>query len=483
LYGRSDFEARTEQETPELLRADLASIVLELRASGIDLASLAWLDAPPEKAIAAAENLLTRLDALDPQGVTDVGRAMLRLPLHPRLARVVIEGVARGVAVDVVTAAALLGERDIRLATRTRPGQHIHASDLPTDRSDVLAMMDALHHGGDVDRAAARRVELARKQLTRAVQGKQRVHERAAEDALLASILAGYTDRVARRLSGRSLALAGGKAELAETSVVRDAPLMVIVDVTEGRTGVVARVVSEVTPEQLVEIAPASLEEETRDEWNPATERAERVARTKFEGLVIEETRSIASGESASALLFEAAKARGGFVADSDLDSLRERAAFAHRVDAAVSLLDEEAVARALRASCEGLASFAELREARVADLVAASIDRAALDRLAPVRVTLPSGRVARVAYEPGKDPYVASRLQDFFGLRDTPRIGGGRVALVLHLLAPNQRAVQVTSDLSGFWERHYPKIRRELMRKYPRHAWPENPVANLQKE
>ncbi len=483
LYSRSDFEARPEQETPELLRADLASIVLELRASGIDLASLAWLDAPPPKAIAAAENLLARLGALDDHGVTEVGRAMMRLPLHPRVARVVVEGIARGVVDDVVLAAALLGERDIRLATRTRPGQHVHTSDLPTDRSDVLAMMDALHERGDVDRGAVRRVELARKQLRRLVQGTQRVHERAAEDALLASILAGYTDRVARRLSGRALALAGGKAELAETSVVRDAPLVVIVDVLDGRAGVVARVVSEVTPEQLVEIAPASLEEETRDEWNGTTERAERVARTKFDGLVIEETRTIASGESASALLFEAAKERGGFAADSDLDSLRERAAFAHRVDTSVSLLDEEAVESALRACCEGRASFAELREARVADLVAASVDRAALDRLAPVRVTLPSGRVARVAYEPGKDPYVASRLQDFFGLRDTPRIGNGRIALVLHLLAPNQRAVQVTSDLAGFWERHYPKIRRELMRKYPRHAWPENPLANLQKE
>ncbi len=153
------------------------------------------------------------------------------------------------------------------------------------------------------------------------------------------------------------------------------------------------------------------------------------------------------------------------------------RAAFAHGVDASVPALDDETLEKALRACCEGHASFAELREAGAVDLVRAALPMAAIDRLAPPRITLPSGRVARVAYEPGKDPYVASRLQDFFGLRDTPRIGSGRVALVLHLLAPNQRAVQVTSDLAGFWERHYPKIRKELMRKYPRHAWPENPL------
>ncbi len=480
LYSRADFEARPEHETPELLRADLAEVVLELRANGIDPKELAWLDAPPQKAIAAAEDLLARLGAIDPR-LTDIGRAMIRLPLHPRVARVVVEGIARGVADDAVTAAALLGERDIRLATRMRPGQHVRAADLPTDRSDVLAMMDSLHDMTDVDRGAVRRVELARKQLRRLVREKQRLSEKAAEDALLAAILAGYTDRVARRLSGRSLALAGGKAELAETSVVRDAPLMVVVDVEQRGSSVLARIVSEVTPEQLVEIAPERLDEETRDEWNAQAERAERVTRLRFDGLAIEETRAAAAGETASALLFAAAKERGAAAFTpsnaSDLDSVRERAAFAHRVDASVALVDDAAIENALRACCDGRASFAELREAGVADLVRASIDHAALDRLAPARVTLPSGRVARVAYEPGKDPYVESRLQDFFGLRDTPRIGGGRVALVLHLLAPNHRAVQVTTDLAGFWERHYPKLRRELMRKYPRHAWPEDPL------
>ncbi len=101
---------------------------------------------------------------------------------------------------------------------------------------------------------------------------------------------------------------------------------------------------------------------------------------------------------------------------------------------------------------------------------------RGALERLAPERVTLPGGRTARIHYEAGKPPWVESRLQDFFGMAAGPAIAGGRVPLVLHLLAPNQRAVQVTTDLSGFWDRHYPAIRRELMRRYPRHSWPEDP-------
>ena len=92
--------------------------------------------------------------------------------------------------------------------------------------------------------------------------------------------------------------------------------------------------------------------------------------------------------------------------------------------------------------------------------------------------MTLARGRNVRVEYEPGKPPHIESRLQDFFGMTETPKVGEGKVPLVLHLLAPNQRAVQVTSDLSGFWQRHYPQIRKELARRYPRHAWPEDPHA-----
>jgi ATP-dependent helicase HrpB len=490
LYARSDFESRPEQETPELLRVDLASTLLELRAGGVE-DDVHWLDAPPEKAITAAKELLARLGATDARGaITDLGRAMMRMPLHPRLARVVIEAERRGVSDDGATAAALLGERDIRLATRMKPGDAFSSrrpafggsgdakkSDLATDRSDVLAMMDALFEGHDVDRGAVRRVELAKKQLRRFTREPQRLSGKAAEDALLLAILAGYTDRVAKRLSGRALALSGGKAELAETSVVRDAPLMVAVDAEARGSTALVRVASEVTPEQLVEIAADRLDERTTTEWNASSERAERVTRLVYDGLAIEETRSPASGPEASALLLRAAQAKGlTALAGDSLDDLRLRVAFAHAADASIPLLEDTALEDALRECCEGRSSFAELREAGALDLVRASLPIAKIDRLAPTRITLPSGRVARVTYEPGKPPFVASRMQDFFGLRETPR--AGNVPLVLHLLAPNQRAVQVTSDLAGFWERHYPKIRKELMRKYPRHAWPEDPLA-----
>jgi ATP-dependent helicase HrpB len=144
----------------------------------------------------------------------------------------------------------------------------------------------------------------------------------------------------------------------------------------------------------------------------------------------------------------------------------------------------EEDVGAALREACRGRRSFAELREAGLPQALLAGLPpdrRAAVERLAPERVTLGGGRTVRVNYEAGGDPpWVESRLQDFFGAARGPAVAAGRVPLVLHLLAPNLRAVQVTTDLAGFWSRHYPAIRKELMRKYPRHPWPEDPTVPL---
>jgi ATP-dependent helicase HrpB len=177
------------------------------------------------------------------------------------------------------------------------------------------------------------------------------------------------------------------------------------------------------------------------------------------------------------------ALARGAraFAAEGALDALVARIAFAaeHAPEAGLAAPGEADLAAALRDAARGRRSFAELREADLPGALLGRLEpraRAALERLAPERVTLPGGRTVRIHYEAGKPPWIESRLQDFFGLAQGPAAAGGRVPLVLHLLAPNQRAVQVTTDLAGFWDRHYPALRRELSRRYPRHAWPEDP-------
>jgi ATP-dependent helicase HrpB len=312
---------------------------------------------------------------------------------------------------------------------------------------------------------------------------------------LLLATLAAYPDRVARRRATGSdevVLAGGGSARLDPACVVREAELLVAVDAGErrgdrrgaGRGEVRVRIASAVTAEMLLELFPDALRYEEALSWNAAAERVDAVERLLYGDLVLEESRAArADPDQVAALLAEQALSRGprAFAEEGEVDRLVARMAFAasHAPEAGLAPPSEEDLARTLRALCAGRRSLGELREAGLAGTLLAGLApaaRAALERNAPDRVTLPGGRSVPVRYEAGKPPWIESRLQDFFGMAEGPRVAGGRVPLVLHLLAPNQRAVQVTTDLSGFWARHYPALRRELGRRYPRHAWPEDP-------
>jgi ATP-dependent helicase HrpB len=370
--------------------------------------------------------------------------------------------------------------------------------------SDMTAIVDLVReaqatnfsHGvlraTGLDPAIARAVARTASQLERAV----RARSNDAIDptaALSMALLAGYPDRVARRVrAGASkLALAGGgAAELSETSLVRSAEWLVALDAEErasrstdgggARGGVVVRLAAGVEPEWLMDAYPAELREEHEVTWDAKAERALSRETLTWGGLVVlAAQRDGAASDEASRVLAEAALAEGpsAFAAEGALDRWLSRARFAASLDASLAPLDDAAVARTLTDLCFGLHSFAELRAAGLLDALRRATRAADVDRLAPDRVQLVGGRSVEVKYESGKPPSISSRLQDFFGMVEGPRVGGGRLALVLELLAPNGRAVQVTSDLAGFWQRNYPAIRKELMRRYPRHSWPEDPT------
>jgi len=524
LYTRHDHDGRPEFDVPEVLREDLAETALALAALGA--ADLAWLEPPPASALDAAHGLLRRLGAIDGAGeLTALGRRMLPLPLHPRQARLALEAADRGVADGGALLAALLGERDLR-DRRALEG----SATPPTGPSDLLELAAAFEEAARARFAperlrrmgvlpgAAQAVERSRRQILQAL--RRGGHSTATATAtatptatstarstptsqldpdlpLLMATLAAYPDRVARRRAPGSdeiVLTGGGSARLDPSSVVREAALLVAVDAEERRgdrrpPGARAaearvRIASAVTQEMLLDLFPDALRYETVVAWNATAERAEAAERLVYEDLVLEETRAKnPDPERIADVLAAEALARGprAFAAEGALDRVLARLAFAavHAPDAGLAPPAEADVAAALRETCAGRRSFAELREADLPGALLARLDpraRAALDRLAPERVVLPGGRGVRVSYEPGKPPWIESRLQDFFGSAAGPAVAGGRVPLVLHLLAPNQRAVQVTTDLAGFWERHYPAIRKELMRRYPRHAWPENP-------
>jgi ATP-dependent helicase HrpB len=496
LYTKADFDARPDHDTPEILRVDLSQTLLELADSGAR--DVAWLDAPKAEAVAAAEELLGRLGATDARAaITDIGRRMLAFPLHPRQARMLVEAERRGVGDDGAVLAALVGEKDLRAGVRAR---FDHASgpralDVATEPSDLLALLDQFREAEDsgfaahalraigLDAGAVHAVARAKKQLARLVRNDDRKapgSPKAVDEALLLAVLAGFPDRVARRKrqGSRDLALAqGGTAELAETSAVRDAPWMVAVDAELVRGRTLVRVASGIEPEWLIELFEGRIREVAELAFDEAKGAVTGSSKMLYDALAIAESPGFdRSDPKVAALLFERATARGAksMVRSEALSRWLARARFAATQDSSLHAPTDADVTAALRAMCEGKTTLREVEEGDLLNTLRATIGGfGKLDQLAPERITLASGRSVTIAYEEGKPPWVESYLQDFFGTKTTPQ--AGRVAIVLHLLAPNKRAVQVTTDLAGFWERHYPAVRKELMRKYPRHAWPED--------
>jgi ATP-dependent helicase HrpB len=438
LYGMEDYQRRPEHDAPEIARSDLSQLCLALRAMRIG--DLEWLDAPPEAAWQSAESLLDRLGATEERV-----HQLARFPLHPRLSRILIAAMERCVGEDGCVAAAQLG------------------SGARSEKNDLLSAMDS-----EQDYRTRQQVEQLRRIARPARQTKHN------DDALLMSVLAGFPDRVARRRAGNQVLLStGGSAEVAG-----DPPryeFMVAVDAEDRKDKPLPliRMTARIEPEWLIELFPDRVREKSGVEWNRTGERVEAVSALLYDELVIQESRGAApNAEAAAELLTQKALEAGidRFVDKEALDEFVARVQFAG--------FEPPDIPQALKDLCLGLRSFNELKNA-AADLVSLLEQKMIarrLEQIAPTRVRLPNGRQTKVHYDAGKPPWIASRLQDFFGMRETPRIGPEQTAVVVHLLAPNQRAVQTTSDLAGFWERLYPQVRRELMRRYPRHSWPERP-------
>ncbi len=520
LYTKHDHDTRRAFELPEVARADLAGAALELHGAGLSgLGELHWFEPPPAAAASAAEELLVRLaavtaatqdgaaqeNATTARGrITELGRRMLRFPVHPRVGRMLCEAEARGVAREACVIAGLLGARELRLERRGRGAEARISS--PSDLIDDLdALLDARSHGLRADRlrrdgldiGTAHAVDRAAKQLERIVETRTRTP--ASDDdvdrELMIAILTAYPDRVGKRRAPKSAEIVfagGGSGTLAPSSAVIEPALVVAVDVSEtGGRGQASRVqirrASAVEASWLLDLYLERIAETDELVWNTAKERVERVVQMTYDGLAIDEHRDVEgarrAGVRAAELLAKQAIAAGieRFVDRDAFAQWRARVMFAAKVapEAGIVAPTDDALAEVIARACEGAISFDELRKMGLLALLDAGLGdkRALVDRLAPTHLALPRRRRAPIHYELDQPPWIASRMQDFFGLARAPSVGDGRVPLVLHLLAPNQRPVQVTTDLPGFWVKHYPGLRKQLMRRYPRHAWPEDPT------
>jgi ATP-dependent helicase HrpB len=435
LWDRQD--RLVAQREPEIRRVDLSGPVLDILGWGGDPRSFDWLDPPPASAIEDAFELLRTLGAVDRGKLTADGRAMQRLPLHPRLSRILIDsGGARVAAI----ACAMLSERGGR----------------PPGRAPVSTVSDVLVL---VECTLPPHVERAARQLEALVKGKGHP---LSDEGFRHALLSGYPDRVARvRAAGstRFLLSSGHGAVLGEESGVRDAEFVIAIDVVAGRSGEVSE--ARIRMASAIERAWLTPTRITDEHWIDEQTGTVRAAEREYYGAILLTERPAAPDPAERArLLAEAYLARA---LPDVARQLLERLRFAG--------LPADPQPLAL-AAAQGAHSVREVRLEEALDWTT----RQDLDRLAPAWLILPSGRRARLEYRDDGSVMAAVKLQELFGLKDTPRIGARREPLLLALLAPNGRPVQMTRDLRSFWSRTYPEVRKELRGRYPRHAWPEDP-------
>ena len=466
--------------TPEILEADLAPLALELAVAGIiDPLELRWLDPPPAPALAQARELLRELDAIDDRfQVTDHGRAMARLALHPRLSHMLVRATELGVGLTGCRLAALLGERDP------------FRSDATNADADVRARLDAIARGDSrADAGALHRIRAEADHLARAMHATR--DARPDEEAAGLLVAFAYPDRIAQRRGatrGRFVMRNGRGAALAAGDPLGDAEFLAVAAADERQPESRVFLAAPLSRALIEEHFASQIGEERVVSWDDGAGRVMARRRTMLGALVLadDQLRDVDPAEAAGALA--RALTAGGIDAlpwSEGARRLRQRLAFLHQLDGAWPDVGDAALAHSLDAwlapRIVGMRSRADV--ARL-DLGAALLERltwqqrAALDELAPTHITVPSGSRVPVDYSDPAQPVLAVRLQEMFGCAETPRIADGRVALTLHLLSPAQRPLQVTRDLAGFWRTSYFDVRREMRGRYPKHDWPENPLA-----
>lgn len=461
------------RDAPAILRADLARTALEVLAWGSDPEGFRWFEPPPQASVSRAMGLLEQLGAVEDGALTEVGEQLVRLPVSPRLGRIILAGHATGCLHAAATAAALVSERDPWARA------NLHAGLL--ERIGLCT-----RGGGGGDRRALSVVRQVRDQLVRVAEracGPAPTHSERDDGAILRALIAGFPDRVGQQRApeSRRYLLASGRGAVLDEALPAP-PLLVAASLTAGARG----------REPVIRTAAALREGwlQTRD--RPVvrfdTERRTVVSEveTTYGAIVLSSRDSSAPPDpfEASRLLAEAAMADVGAALNITpaVEAWQARAGWLTHNFPELGLPDVTDVRAFLPDWCVGRRSFSELRKIDVLRALQEQLGwqrLVVLDREAPERIRVPSGSRIRLVYEaPDLAPILPARIQQLFGMADAPRLAGGRIPVRVHLLAPNNRPMQVTTDLKSFWASTYALVRKDLRGRYPKHAWPENPTA-----
>jgi len=494
LFSRHTLQAMTPHTPAEMLEADLSALLLELKMWGCgDPSELNWLEPPSTSSIEAAERLLRMLGALDNSGrLTPVGREMAGFPLHPRLARLLLQALENGVYGMGCDLTALLSERDIIR-------RHAHLPSAGVAESDIVWRLDLLRrwreHGccdADADIGALKSVDRIALQLRRMKPSRNAGEtETCAADMAAVLLLNAYPDRLGRRrddASGRYLLTGGCGARFGAAGALAYPEYLLALNLggNDPAEGVIH--LGATLDERLIrEHAADLIERHDRVSWDASAGRVTASREERIGAVTLSQRTFSPNAASIKPIVLQALR-------ESCLNLLRRDQPFL-QLQARLLLLKRcfpdggwpDVTDGALLDSLEtwlgpyldGVATVRQLAELDCGQILINGLDyqhRQMLDQLAPLHLAVPSGSRIKLDYCSGEVPVLAVKLQEMFGLAETPAIAGGRVKLLLHLLSPAGRPIQVTADLKGFWDGAYHEVKKELKGRYPKHPWPDDP-------
>ncbi|MDH4553181.1 MULTISPECIES: ATP-dependent helicase HrpB [Pseudomonas] len=489
LWSEAQHDQLAAHGSAEILQADLAGLALQLARWGVAPEQLRWLDQPPLAAFAQAQDLLARLDAFKPgsrDNLSEHGQAMAELPAHPRIAHLLLRGQALGLAQMACDVAALLGERDIQRGG----GADLHSR---------LALVSGESKAGRGGQGGVQRARQLSRQYRGLLRGKAAtaVADPAHPRWLGALLALAYPDRVAqqRREGGAEYRLANGRAALfAEVDALMKCPWLVIADLgsRQGQREERIYLAAEFDPALLDSVLAEQVQRVDVLDWDEREQvlRAERQVKVGELVLSREPLPGLDDETRARALLglvrrkglnlltwtpeLRQWQARVGLLRQLDLDN-GGQSEWPDLADAALLASLEDWLLPYL-GKVSRLGHFAALDlPAMLRNLLPWPLPQR-LEEQAPAHIAVPSGSNIRLDYSENP-PILAVRLQELFGLADTPRIANGRQQVKLHLLSPARRPVQVTQDLASFWRTTYAEVKKDLKGRYPKHYWPDDPL------
>ncbi len=499
LYSAMDFSLRPEFRVPEILRSDLSGIVLELLATGFVLNEIEWLDSPAAAQIENALNLLRSLGAIDSQNqLLNVGREMIRFPLHPRLARILVESLILSIPHQGAVLASLIAEREINKfeISTSRKSLSINLMDqldkyLELEKSNFDPQ---LVERFNFDAAKVQSVTRSVQQLGQNIKlpKKQNPPLKESETKVMQILSAGYPDRVAKFFqsdNAQSLTVSQ-KVKLCDGQFIdgrflnENSDWLLAIEINDSLNNPAPFVISycHLSSDFIFDNFSEDLTESSEVIWNSKREVVEEISRIQYNQLTLLESKSTSRKSiEAAKLLLQKLQEIGleHFIGKGTFSILKLRMKFLAENDCLTDSVFEDEIL--LTELCAGKNSFRELREALTSSgfkyLFLSPQQISELNNNAPEQIILKNTKRLKVHYSESMTPFIEGYVQDFFGLIMTPSLLNGSAPLVVNLLSPNKRIIQVTRDLPSFWKNIYPALRTEMSRKYPRHYWPLNPI------